>query len=269
VVVVLVIAAICVVALGVATAIPVVRGWMHDPEVAPDRPISFGYRTAWLAIETTDTEAVIAALELSSIQVVNWRTGMSTIYDDELGDHYVFVSPPVAGWTYVVGMALPHPVSLRFVDRCTPMLLDLSAQFGKVQYYFTYPVIDLYAWAKLEDGQLKRAFAWGDEGAIWNKGAVTPQERDLGLKVFELRKLGGSIRAADLDDDTGYPTESHVLKLADSWGVDPTQIEKLSGEPGYGRIGEVPAQWRVKRARRHPKLSAANSNRRPPHLHAV
>lgn len=253
----------------VASVVPVVRELMHDADVAPDRPVAFGYRTAWLAIETTDTDAVIAALELTSLQTVNWRTGMSTVYDDELSDHYVFVSPPVAGWTYVVGMALPHPVSLRFVDRCTPLLLELSAQFGRVQYYFTYPVIDLYAWAKLEDGQLKRAFAWGDEGAIWNKGAITQQERELGLKVFELRKLGGNIRASELDDDTGYPTEADVLKLAGIWGTDPTVLETVSVEPGHGQIGEVPAQWRVKRARRNPHLRAANSNRRNPELHAV
>ena len=77
------------------------------------------------------------------------------------------------GWTFVVGLPLPHPVGRGFVDKCTPMLVDLGGRFEEVQYFFSYPPIDYYAWARVKDGRLVRAFAVSDEGIVWNKGRAT------------------------------------------------------------------------------------------------
>lgn len=243
----------------VATSVvPWLIDLLTDHDVAPDKPWPFGYRTAWLAIRSDDTANVLECLQLTNVQNVNWRTGISTIYDEELSDYYVFVSPPAAGWTYVVGLALPHPVGARFLDKCTPLLTALAKRFGDVQYFFTYPVIELYAWARFSGGELVRAFAWGDEGVIWNKGRVTEAERALGLKVFELRRLGtgrAKVRQGD-DDATGYPGEDNVLTLARRWGIDPTRLDRRAVEPGLGYVGQVPDDWRIKRLKpkSQPKL---------------
>ena len=79
----------------------------------------------------------------------------------------------LSGWTFVVGLSLPYPVGRSFVDKCTPMLLRLGAEFIEVQYFFSYPPIDFFAWARIVHGRLIRAFAIGDEGTIWNRGNVS------------------------------------------------------------------------------------------------
>lgn len=229
-----------------APAIPE-RGAVFDP--SPDRPSAFGYKMAWLAIKTRDTERVLAAVGVGDARPCNWRSGIGTVYDERLGETHVFVSPPVDGWTFVVGLPLPHPVSRSFVDKCTPLLLDLGGEFDEVQYFFTYPLIDFFAWARIANGRLQRAFAIGDEGIVWNKGRATREERALGLKLFELRGV------RDRKGDAGgeiilYPTEDHVMQIASGWSVDPTRLDQMQAEPGTGYVGLSPAHWRAERLRR-------------------
>ena len=162
---------------------------------------------------------------------------------------HVFVSPPVDGWTFVVGLPLPHPVGRAFADKCTPLLLDLGAQFPEVQYYFTYPLIDFFAWARIKDGRLVRAFAIGDEGIVWNKGRTTREEKALGLKLFELRGVRG--RKGDAGGEIIlYPTEDHVMRIAAGWSLDPTMLGEAPAEASIGYVGLAPLRWRPERLRK-------------------
>ena len=144
-------------------------------EVVPDCPKAFGYNMAWIAIRTKDTAQVIEALELTAAEPANWNSGIGTVYSAELGDTYVFVSPPIKGWTFVAGVPLPLPVGRSFVDKLTPLLARLGSDFSQVQYFAGFPIIDFFAWAKLEGGRMVRAFAIGDEGVIWDRGRLTAE----------------------------------------------------------------------------------------------
>jgi hypothetical protein len=219
-------------------------------EASPDRPAPFGYRMAWLAVRTRDTRAVVEELGLLDPSPCNWNSGIGTVYDDRLGDKHIFVTPPVNGWTFVVGLSLPHPVGRSFVDKCTPLLVGLGGRFVEVQYFFTYPPIDFFAWGRMLDGRLVRAFAIGDEGIIWSKGRATREERVLGLKLFELRGVRG--RRGDAGGEIIlHPTEDHVMRLAQRWSLDPTQLEAGAVvAPGLGFIASAPASWRTERLRR-------------------
>jgi hypothetical protein len=221
---------------------------MFDP--APDRPAAFGFKMAWFAIRTRDTDRLVGMLGLRDPKNCNWRTGIGTVYDDQLGENHVFVSPPVNGWSFVVGLALPYPVGRSFVDKCTPTLLELGAAFIEVQYFFSYPLIDFYAWAKVVDGKMVRAFAIGEEGIIWNKGKSTKEESSLGLKLFELRGVRG--RKGDAGGELIlYPTEEHVMRLAGRWSLDPTLLENTSSaQPGTGRICLAPSAWRSEKLKK-------------------
>lgn len=216
----------------------------------PDAPVPFGYRMGWIAVRTRDTRAVVAALGLVAPQASNWRTGIGSVYDNALGATHVFVSPPVNGWTFVIGLPLPHPVGPSFVDKCMPLLTSLSARFVEVQYYLAYPPVDLFAWIRIIDGKVQRAFAIGDEGVILTVGKTTKDERTLGLKLFELRGVKGR------KGDAGgalllHPTEEHVMRLAGRWSIDPIKIEKApKGEPALGIVGLAPAGWRQERMRK-------------------
>ena len=215
----------------------------------PDLPKSFGYDMAWLAIKSDDSNAVAEALQLTKLVPANWDAGIGTIYDTRLGDMYVFVTPPVKGWTFVAGVPLPLPVGRSFVDKLTPMLARLSSTFRDVQYFASYPDIDLFAWARLERGRMVRAFAIGDDGVIWDRGRLTAEEKALGLKLFELRGIRGR------KGDAGgaiilHPTDEQVLQLARSWSIDTGRLAKLDIAPAHGFIAYAPSQWRTERVRK-------------------
>ncbi|MDX2288958.1 MAG: hypothetical protein NW217_09080 [Hyphomicrobiaceae bacterium] len=215
----------------------------------PDAPVPFGYGMSWLAIRTDDTMGVASVIGLSEVEDANWNSGIGTVYHDEHGAARLFISPPVDGWTLVVGLALPHPVGPQFVDKLTPLLLRLGGTYNEVQYFFTYPTVDFFAWARVTNGKLVRAFALGDEGVIWNKGKPTKEERALGLRLFELRGVRGR------KGDTGaemvlYPTEDHVLLIARAWGLDPSSLGAQPVARTCGFVSFAPVGWRPERASR-------------------
>lgn len=216
----------------------------------PDSPCPFGYRMAWLAIRTRNTRKVADILGLQGLETCNWRSGIGSIYDAELGQTRVFVSPPVNGWTFVVGLPLPHPLSAAFVDKCRPLLLQLGAEFIEVQYYLSYPLMDLFAWARVIDGKLVRGFAISEEGVILNAGKPSKDERSLGLKLFDVRGPRG--RKGDAGGPLiMYPTEDHVLRLAGRWSIDPIKIDCAPrSQPALGFIGLAPVAWRTERVRK-------------------
>jgi len=216
---------------------------------APDRPRAFGYKMAWLAIRTENTQSVVDLLGLEGAVPCNWNSGIGSVYDDRLGDDHVFVSPPVSGWTFVVGISLPHPTGRGFADKCTPFLLSLGRCFPEVQYFFSFPPIDFFSWVRVVDAKLVRGFAIGDEGVVWNKGRTTAEERALGLKLFELRGV------KERKGDAGgalilHPTEEHVMRLAHAWSIDPIRIEGLGLSAARGFIAVVPQSWRPERLRK-------------------
>ncbi len=215
----------------------------------PDRPAPFGCSMAWLAVKTTDVARVAEILHLHPIEKANWNSGIGTVYDARLSEQHVYMTPPLDGWIFVVGLSLPQPMGPAFVDKCTPVLLDLAAAFPQAHYYLSYPPLDCYAWARVSDGKLVRAFAVGDEGMIWNKGRVSKEERGLGLRLTEMRNGRGRRH------DTGpivpiCVTEAHVMHLAGCWSLDPTLIGTVATDGSLGLICRTPAHWKPERMRR-------------------
>ena len=242
------------VALTIAVAAHTLAPRMADGRVifeqSPDRPAGFGYRMAWLAVRSRDTRAVVEELGLLAAEPCNWKSGIGTVYDDHLGNDHVFVSPPVNGWRLVVGLALPSPVGRNFTNKCSPLLEQLGRRFVEVQFFFAYPAIDCFAWARLLEGRIIRAFAITDSGVVWNRGRATKEERALGLKLFDFRGVRG--RKGDAGGEIIlYPTEEHVLRLAQRWSIDPTELDNMdTPTPGLGYIALAPASWRPERLRK-------------------
>ncbi|MEQ1653604.1 MAG: hypothetical protein ABL897_14040 [Hyphomicrobium sp.] len=221
---------------------------------APDAPKPFGYRMSWFAVKSADTAAVMQAMGLAAASdeaavPANWNSGIGTIYDDGLSDSYVFVSPPVKGWTFVAGVPLPHPIGPAFSDKLTPLLLQLGQSFPDVQYFASFPIIDLFGWARVHKGKLIRAFVIGEDGVILDRGRLTPEEKALGLKLFDLRGIKG--RKGDAGGAIVlYPTEEQVLRLARVWSCSPLLLDKMKMDDSTGFIARVPASWRAERIRR-------------------
>jgi hypothetical protein len=177
----------------------------------PDLPVPFGPKTAWLALETTDTEAVATALELREAQETTWAEGI-----DAAQQASVFVTPPLGEWTLAVGAALfPPDRAESFVK---PLLERLSRQFDDAQYFCTHRDIELHIWARARKGRLVRGYGWlGERGfTLWDEGGMTNEERDL-----------------------GFPNEAGVMQLAYLWSIDPTTLDEQFKEPVMGLVGNV------------------------------
>ena len=216
---------------------------------APDVPCSFGPDMAWIALKTENCDAAVEALGLIEPVPSNWNSGLGTVYDPKFGQSRLFVSSPVNGWVFVVGSSLPHPHGRSFIDKCTPLLERLAGQFPDVQYFASYPELDLFAWAKLSNGKLVRAFGVSDQGVVWVQGRTTREERSLGLRLFELR--GVRRRRGDAGGELlMHPTQEHVMRLAGHWSINPTLLDGTAVRPGRGTIGFAPAQWAAQRERK-------------------
>lgn len=162
-----------------------------------DEPAPFGYKTAWLAIQTEDG-AALAALLGGRQMSANWVTGLS--YAVETEDAW-FVSPPLDGWTLAVGNgAFSYADADGFDALCA-----LAAKFPTVQFFANQRVSDGYCWAKFEDGRCLRAYCFlGDQGeVVWDKGSLTQEECDLGFNAFP-HAGGGMGRGDSFPDRGGY-----------------------------------------------------------------
>lgn len=212
-------------------------------ELVPDRPYAFGYSMSWLAIRTRDTPRLLAALGIDDVQPSNWNTGIGTVYASAYSASHVFISPPLNGWTFVVGLALPHPLGKSCNDKATLLLVDLGREFIEVQFFLSTPSCDQFAWARVIDGRLVRAFATGAEGVVWNKGKPGREEKAIGVKLYELRGIRGR-RGRGGNELVLHPTEAHVMTLASKWSLDPSLIESLNAEPALGHVGLAPRRWR-------------------------
>jgi hypothetical protein len=239
------------VTIALAATFVVPRCLPHHIRLAdtPDRPHPFGRDMAWLAIRSEDTSAVAAALGLQHLRTANWGSGVGAIYDPEISNGLVFISPPVKGWTLVASESLPIPAGDAFVDKAEPLLRALSSAFAGVQYFACFPIIDFYAWSRFDKGRRTRSFAVGDAGAVWNTGKPSAEERQLGLSFIEIR--GIRERYGDLGGELQlYPTEDHVFGIAGGWSVNPMTMEVLRAPTGVGWIADAPRAWRPERARK-------------------
>jgi hypothetical protein len=221
----------------VATAAPACK--KHEPPspaapaITPDTPQGFGPRLVWLAFRGVAPEAVVRGLELRDPAPSTWADGLKAAYAGR-----VFVTPPLgdAGWVLAASTRFPDPGDQKHPDQATPALARLSQVFGEVQYFATYDVLDLHAWARFVKGVAVRrlAFLGADETYVWADGEPTPEERKLGL-VFS-----GKSGKSKTDPKQPSPTEENVFAVAGAWSIDPTTLQTRNLPPSIGFVGSPP-----------------------------
>jgi hypothetical protein len=197
----------------------------------PDLPVPFGPKMAWLALDTTDTEAVSAALGLQEGRAGTWAEGIEAAHQSA-----VFITPPLADWTLAVGTALFPPDRVEAFVK--PLLERLSRQFGEAQYFCTHQDAGLQVWARARRGRLVRGFGWLGVNSLtlWDEGAQTKEERDLGLPFS-----AGPSSPADQGQkpNVALPTEERLMQLACLWSIDPTGLDEQFKEPAMGLVGQL------------------------------
>lgn len=198
-----------------------------DPK--PDCPVSFGFKSLWLAFRTDDPESVVKALLMKETQQANWQSGIAAA--DHTG---VYVTPALDGWVLAVSPSLP---SLGSDDeRWRRAVAPMARHFPELQYFATHRIVEYHAWARFRDGELVRAYAYlGESGeTLTDFGALTDEEAELGLDFPS--------DPSDRDweaDDRSVPTERNVTDLAGLWSLDPTALDQRE-EEGVGWYGESP-----------------------------
>jgi hypothetical protein len=191
--------------------------------IDPDLPIPFGRKTAWLAVDTTDTEAVAAALGVQDVRPATWADGVAAAAQSA-----VFVTPPLADWTLAVGTSLFPPDRIEAFVK--PLVEHLSSRFGDAQYFCSHHDHGLHAWARAKRGKLVRGYAWlgAKTLTLWEAGRPTPEERQLGYQFVHGRSPDG----AGVD-------ENAVMQVAFLWSIDPTSLEVHFEVPSTGLLGQL------------------------------
>jgi hypothetical protein len=173
----------------------------------------FGYKCCWLAVRGGTTGEVAEAIDLTGARPVGWDEGVDAAYAGQ-----VFVSPPTAGWVFVLGAWLP------FDGRAVP---GLSTRLGtQVQYFGTHRVSEYHEWAYAIDGRLvRRLRCEGMSGQFEQQGAPTPVEIELDIPAM-------SVEDWRINEET-------VMRVAAAWSIDPTTLHLVESGPGPGTCGTL------------------------------
>jgi hypothetical protein len=194
----------------------------HVPKQISTAPVFPRRPTTWLAIRSVNPEAIQAALGLSRSVPCSWSEGMA-------GGHEFFISPRVNGWVIVTGLALPTPDD--DVDACFLFLTALSRKLGHVQYFHAEKFTHHHAWARVDDGCVTRAYAWAGE-TVWNQGAKTMPEIELGLQCFVYGDNSATNEIAEMNFEK-------VAGLAARWSFDPATVDEHLLNQASGTSGEL------------------------------
>jgi hypothetical protein len=172
-------------------------------------PVSFGYKMGWFAIRSTDIREVVKTLKLTDLRDVSLAEGIDVIYR-EPSDECVFVTPPIKGWTLVVGFWAMGNGDTNGVRAIEKYITKLSSVFEEVQAFATHRIVEYHHWMLARKGGLIRSFAYlGERGEILsNVGDITSAEKSF--KWHLLEKF------------TWLPSEEDVMKVAGQWSLNPT-----------------------------------------------
>jgi hypothetical protein len=198
-----------------------------------DAPVGFGYKVMWIAVKTDNKELVAQIIGLKKTKPSNWKSGIDMAYENA-----IFITPPIDGWTLVVGMKLPTGDSKESIEKVSNLLKRLSTQFGEAQFFCTHRVVEYHCWIKSTNGQINRIYSYlGERGEnIVVKGDPT----DIEKKYELINTFSEEAKKEDYFNREGLviPDEQLVMTIAGHWSIDPTLLDKRTDIKGLGLIGQ-------------------------------
>jgi hypothetical protein len=195
-----------------------------------DLPVPFGSNMAWVAVASTDTEAVATALGVRNPTRALWWPGVEAAHRGS-----VFVTPPVGDWTLALGTTLFFPPD-GFAAGVHGLLADLGGRFEEAQYFASHRAFELFVWGVNRGGELERGYGWlgAERRLLWDAGTLTELELALGFQLG-----AGQPPQVEADGLTAF-TEDHLFQLASNWSIDPTTLDVEFAEPASGLLGKLP-----------------------------
>lgn len=192
------------------------------------RPLALPLPPRWLAIRSVNTHFIRETLGVDQPSGMSWSESLI-----RARERTYFVSPPLDGWTLVIGAAIPDPAL--DVDLSFRFLTDLSRTVGEVHCYAADRILNFHTWACLRDGRVTRAYAWAGE-ALWNEGRTTLDERLLGLRCRDYGEEPEPVRYGTVSAEQ-HNTE-RVILLARRWSLDPVIASELLLQGESAAAGE-------------------------------
>jgi hypothetical protein len=171
----------------------------------------------WLVIRTQNTLLIRNLLGAHEMPTPTWAEALARSRERTL-----FVSPPVDGWTLVIGAALPDPS--HDVDLVFRFLSHLSIAIGDVQFFNTDRVLSFHGWARLKAGEVIRAYMWAGT-TQWNQGDLTLEERLLGLRCRPYGEEPEPLVYGESSSD--QQNAERVTLLARRWSIDPVAASEI------------------------------------------
>lgn len=201
----------------------------------PDHPIRFGYNCVWFAAKTEEKHRLVELLKLKNAVDCNWKKGLENAYRDS-----VFITPAIDGWTLACGAGLPHGDSHQSIKKVKGLLKSLSTEFGEAQFFVTHSIVEYHGWMKAVNGNMERVYSFlGESGQnLAVEGNPTPVEQPLNL--VNTLSPGGTAKGNGDQEWPLYPDEDTVMKIAESWSINPTQLSQRTDlAPGLGIVGKI------------------------------
>ena len=201
-----------------------------------DHPVPVtGCFLSWIAVEASDQRQVMDFFGLTPSWPATFPLGIGAAdadghgYNDETGHlARVFVTPPVDGWTLLVG-----PWCSLIAEDRRDEVLDLcvraSATFGKVQAYWYGERGDGSAWLVAENGTLIRRGA--------NLGEALDEEIALGVPLPSETEL---LDAEEDEDDRSYALFDFAPVLAGRLSINPRELSAATTWQGHGWLALTP-----------------------------
>ncbi len=181
------------------------------------RTLAFPAPTRWIAVHSSDTARLAEWLGSASVLGIPWSEALARCRERRF-----FVSPPVDGWTLVIGSALPDPA--QNIDSLYGFLRRLSLAVGEVHAYVADRVLGFHAWARVDRDVVIRAYAWAGE-TLWNEGRMSIEERELGLRCRAYGEEPDGVRFPEMPPE--FQNVDRVVLLARRWSIDPIAASEI------------------------------------------
>lgn len=202
-------------------------------DIKEDSPVSFGYKCVWFSVKTTDNK-IAEHLNLKNISYANWQLGIEKAYSTN-----IFISPPVEGWTFIVGWGLPDSDTEEGLLKIQSLADSLSLHYGEAQFFATHRAVEYHCWLKSVNGKTERLYSYlGEKGKnILIIGQPTDAEKDFNL----INTFSAEAKLEDYfeDEELIYPDEELVMQIAEKWSINPIKLDTYKNYRGIGLLGTL------------------------------
>ena len=201
--------------------------------IEPSNLQNFGGKTIWACIKSNSTEEVLKSLPLLELEKSNWLDGLEKVQSFS-NYEYIFISEPFDNWVLILGWGLPTPLNTGIED-ISNLLNNLSEKFTESQFFTSQRTTDSAAWIKSINGEIKRAYVISDGMSII---IGEPTKTEENYKFVDLNSPDST--NDEYFETHIYPELKEVARIADSWSINPMEIEKYdSKKNGIGYLGKL------------------------------